>query len=125
MKIALGFAVLLFVFGIYNSGNCASVFTPPISVPAGDTLNCQVINVSNSTLTVTMTMFDVLSGNVEQAYAATIDPKRFEALGNTWSTERTFFCKFQVTDKTKIRGSIVVLHYDGSVSREYIRLAAN
>jgi hypothetical protein len=97
------FTVLL--SGAYLSANADTLYTSALFGPTGDTLYCMVTNVSNLSVSVTITIYEdtglVVSGPINLPVAE----KAVRATAVYPNAGHSYFCKFSTADKSKVRAN--------------------
>jgi hypothetical protein len=121
MKIGALISTVVLIGGFFTMANADVLYTPPVIVPALNSVNCRLVNVSGSAITPTLSMYDTQANLLQPSYSTSVNSKTVIAIGDSYASEKEVFCKFSVSDKTKVRAEIAVSDGTG----QYLVLQAN
>lgn len=126
MKI-ISFALFLLFFSGLNSvcsAKQAILITPAVQAQAGTVVVCALTNVTASTLTATIQMYNDVGSIVQSQENMSILPNQVGAIFFT-ATTNNFYCKFIGVKSTKARGAMNFLENTMAGDRPYLSIAAN
>jgi len=113
-------ASLLFIILIASAFNAAvaagdallplfgELYTSPLFAPQSDLFQCNVTNISTSTITVGMTIYDSTGAIVDQLLNVSLTANQTEFLAISTDGLNLFHCKFSTLNKSKIRANSFV-----------------
>ena len=107
------FATLVLGMSI-NAGADVFLFTPPLFSPGGDEFGCELVNVTNSTLPVTLYIYRT-DGALISSNSVELPAGNQTSLGTTQSTSVGHYCKFQAPKRSAVRAAAVIFGTDGRI----------